>query len=716
MIYLPEILSSIEDPTGFLLESIKSALLIDDVTALVALLDEVENASATSLLEKLQLDSEFRSKVFAGIKTVTFNEAAIELFEADSIEELSRRASEIAPPDSLSSLAIYLQAIVRRDPSFSDDVAFLTLKGKRIYVRANVSVFENGDKTFAVNSFTNITDWFNDRNALAAVRTRYALALKGSQFGVWDYDIVNQQVIRDAEYHRILGYGEGELDSSVMGVRALMHPEDLSQLDAMSEFPDSFDYEFRVRRKSGEYRWVRLEGSVCEWNAAGEKIRAVGTVRDTTVERQQLELMNLEKEIFKYASEGTSVESLISLVASKLDVAFPALRCLVLMLDDSRQSIRYAAAPSLPEDVRKSLLGFPIMSEPTTCRAAMQAGSFQFMHDEGQVRQFSTTAAFCASVGIKTIGSMPITDSTNTTLGTICLASNDSNSSPPEDLVSVERVARSLALVIEREKQRDRARKRELQIQNQQKFESLGKLASGIAHDFNNLLTVITTNAELCSFNLPSENQTANDNLDQVVYAAEMASSLCKQMLTFAGQSKSKTQHVDLAQAAAKVASLVGSATKKGIHIDLQIAQGTPNVWGDVTALSQVLLNLLTNAIEAIGESGEVHIDVATKQVEQADIDGFVYGGKIQPGEHVYVTVKDNGAGISPETLHCIFDPFFTTKSTGQGVGLATVLGIVEQHGGAIDLQSSVGSGTEFTILFPALSDLQPAAEKSVAN
>ncbi|EMI18712.1 multi-sensor hybrid histidine kinase [Rhodopirellula maiorica SM1] len=716
MIYLPEILSSIEDPTGFLLESIKSALLIDDVSGLVSLLDGMDDTSSTSLAEKLESDPGFRDKVFAGIKTVTFNEAAVELFEADSIEELSRRAAEIAPPESLSSLAAYLQAIAGRDPRFSDDVAFVTLKGKRIYVRANVNIFENGDKTFAVNSFTNITDWYNDQNALAAVRTRYALALKGSQFGVWDFDILNQQVIRDAEYHRILGYGEGELDSSVMGVRALMHPEDLSDLGTMEEFPDSFDYEFRVRRKSGEYRWVRLEGSVCEWNAAGEKIRAVGTVRDTTVERQQLELMNLEKEIFKNASDGTSIESLISLVASKIDVAFPALRCLVLMLDDSRRSIRYAAAPSLPEDIRKSLLGFPIMSEPTTCRAAMQSGSFQFMHDAWSSREFSSTAAFCTPVGIKTIGSMPITDSTNTTLGTICLASNDSNCGPPEDLVSLERVARSLALVIERDKQRDRARKRELQIQNQQKFESLGKLASGIAHDFNNLLTVITTNAELCSFNVPADNRVANDNLNQVVYAAEMASSLCKQMLTFAGQSKSQTQHVDLAQAATKVASLVGSATKKGIHIDLHIAPGTPNVWGDVTALSQVLLNLLTNAVEAIGESGEVQIDVATKQVDQAEIDGFVFGGKIQPGEHVYVTVKDNGAGISPETLRYVFDPFFTTKSTGQGVGLATVLGIVEQHGGAIDLQSSVGSGTEFTILFPALAELQPAAEKSVSN
>lgn len=715
MIHLPEILSSIENPTSFLLESIRSAVLIDDVTALVSILDEIDDTSERSLIEKLKLDSEFRNQVFAGIQTVTFNKAAVELFEAESIEELNRRASELAPPESLSSLAGYLQAIDRRDSNFSDDVAFMTLKGKRIYVRANVNVFSNGDKTFAVNSFTNITDWYNDRNTLAAVRTRYALALKGSQFGVWDFDIPNQQVIRDTEYLRILGYREGEIDRSVMGVRALMHPEDLSQLDAMGEFPDTFDYEFRVRRKTGEYRWLRLEGSVCEWNANGEKIRAVGTVRDTTVERQQLELMNLEKEIFKNASEGTSIESLLFLVASKIDVAFPALRCLVLMLDEARQSIRFAAAPSLPEDVRKTLLGFPIMSEATTCRAAMQSGSFRFIQDVMLSPDFSATAAFCGPIGIKTIGSMPITDSTNTTLGTICLASNDANCGPPEDLVSLERVARSLALVIEREKQKERARKRELQLQNQQKFESLGKLASGIAHDFNNLLTVIMTNAELCNFNLPP-GSVANDNLDQVVHAAEMASSLCKQMLTFAGQSQSQTQHVDLAQAATKVASLVGSATKKGIHIDLHIAPGTPNVWGDVTALSQVLLNLLTNAVEAIGESGEVHIDVATKQVSQVEIDGFIFSGKIQPGEHVYVTVKDNGGGISPETLRYIFDPFFTTKSTGQGVGLATVLGIVEQHGGAIDLQSAEGSGTEFTILFPALSDLQPAAEKSVSN
>ena len=714
MLQIPEFLTSIENPTRFLLESIKTAVVIDDVTELVARLNQYKDTADISLMDTILRDPEFLTALLSGIQTLSFNQSAVDLFEAESMTELRSRSSEIILPESIPRLIGYLQSLLRDDPTYSTDVALVTLKGKRIYVRANFCVIKNGDKTFTVNSLTNISDWYDDRNALAAVRTRYALALKGSQFGVWDFDIVNKQVIRDAEYLRILGYREGELDSSVMGVRALMHPDDLEQLDAMLEFPDTFDYEFRIRKKDGEYRWIRLEGSACQWNQEGEKIRAVGTVRDTTVERQQLELMNLEKEIFKYAAEGTTIESLLTLVAEKLDIAFPTRRSLILMLDDARNSVRMAVGPSFPEELTESLIGFPIMSEPTTCRAAMESGSFLFVQDVWSSQEFAATAAFSAPIGIKTIGSMPITDSTNTALGTICLASNNPNTTAPEDIVSLERVARTLALVIEREKQKERSRKRELQIQNQQKFESLGKLASGIAHDFNNLLTVIMTNAELCNFNTSSAS-VAKDNLDQVVHAAEMASALCKQMLTFAGQSQSQTQQVDLAQTATKVASLVGSATKNDIRIDVNTAANTPFVLGDSTAISQVLLNLMTNAVEAISESGAVRIDIATKRVEQSDIDGFLFGGKIQPGEHVYVSVKDNGNGIAPETLRCIFDPFFTTKASGQGVGLATVLGIIEQHGGAIDLQSSVGTGTEFTILFPALCDLQPTAEQSAS-
>ncbi len=713
MTHALEFLSSIDDPTSFLLESIKAAVTIDDVTEVTAQLRVLRDSGVTSLADAIKDDAELLKTLLAGIHTIGFNQSAIALFEADSMVELRSRTSEILLPESLPSLVGFLQSLLDQDPVHASDVGLSTLKGNWIYVRADFRVVQHGEKIYTINSFTDITDWYNDRQSLAAVRTRYALALKGSQFGVWDWDVQKNQVTRDTEYHRILGYGEDEIDCSAESVQALMHPDDQRRVAEMPSIPNVLDFQFRIQQKTGGYRWIHLEGAVCEWNDSGEQLRAVGTVRDVTVERQQLELMDLEREIFKLASEGTSLKALLSLVASKVDLAFPELRTIVLLLDDARQSVGFAAAPSMPKDVLQSLIGFPVMAEPTACCNAMKSGVFQFVQDLSAGEGFPSAEAFYTPLGIQATGSMPIVDSTSTTLGTICLTSNTPFWSPPEDLIGLERVARSLALVMERMKQKERSRRRAVQMQNQQKFESLGKLAGGIAHDFNNLLSVIRTNAELCQFNSGMGAANTQESLDQIMHAAEMASSMCKQMLTFAGQSKSQTQQVDLVAEAKKVASLVRSATKAKIKIELCADPGTPPVVGDSTALSQVLLNLLTNAVEAIGEAGTVQINVAMRRVEQAEIEGFVFSGKIRPGEHIYVSVKDDGSGIDQETLRCVFDPFFTTKSTGQGVGLATVLGIVEQHGGAIDLRSAVGQGTEFVVLFPVVCEPQRTLQTS---
>lgn len=253
--------------------------------------------------------------------------------------------------------------------------------------------------------------------------------------------------------------------------------------------------------------------------------------------------------------------------------------------------------------------------------------------------------------------------------------------------------------------ERARAQKR---LQEAQRLESLGVLAGGIAHDFNNLLAVIVGNTNLAREEMPSD-APPQEYLAAVETAAHRAASLCAAMLAYAGKGRHKRTSLDLNGFLEETVNLLRVSTPSNVRLAGDFDDQVSMVIGDPAQLQQVFMNLLLNAIEAIGTAeGTVVIRTSRTTLSAQELDALLMPSPT-PEHFVCVEVQDDGPGMTEDVQAHIFDPFFTTKVFGRGLGLSAVRGIIEQHNGAISVESRVGAGTTFRLLLP-LPNVTPVA------
>jgi PAS domain S-box-containing protein len=245
-------------------------------------------------------------------------------------------------------------------------------------------------------------------------------------------------------------------------------------------------------------------------------------------------------------------------------------------------------------------------------------------------------------------------------------------------------------------------RKIEAQLGHTQKLESLGVLAGGVAHDFNNLLVGIMGNASLA---LESTSSSSPNRLllEDVVTASERAADLTRQLLAYAGKGRFIVQPVDISTLIREIANLIQASIPKQAQLRLELEDGLPCIEADATQIQQLVMNLIINGAEAIGDHvGTVMVTSGVQQVDEYYMKSVPSGYGLSPGRFVFLEVQDTGCGMDQETVARIFDPFFTTKLMGRGLGLAAALGIVRGHHGAIKVYSQPGRGSTFKVLFPA--------------
>jgi PAS domain S-box-containing protein len=255
----------------------------------------------------------------------------------------------------------------------------------------------------------------------------------------------------------------------------------------------------------------------------------------------------------------------------------------------------------------------------------------------------------------------------------------------------------------DRRKAEEEHQKLEAQVQHAQRLESLGVLAGGIAHDFNNLLASIMGYASLAAMDLPEDSR-ARKSVDQVLVAAKSAADLTQQMLAYSGRGTFVLDAVNVTQLIEGVVRLLESTISKKAALRLQLASELPAIQADASQIRQVVMNLITNAAESLGDrTGTVQVTTGVERAELGELPAISPGHVLPAGEYVYIEVRDDGCGMDPETLGKIFDPFFTTKFTGRGLGLAAVLGIIRGHRGSIQVQSEPDHGTVFRVIFPAI-------------
>jgi PAS domain S-box-containing protein len=263
-----------------------------------------------------------------------------------------------------------------------------------------------------------------------------------------------------------------------------------------------------------------------------------------------------------------------------------------------------------------------------------------------------------------------------------------------------ERQAAGYAVVLrdlsEQMRAQETLRRSEDQLRHSQKMDAVGRLASGIAHDFNNVLTAIQGHVQFLLEDLPAD-LPSRDDAEEIRKAADRATELTRQLLTFARKQPSRPVSLNPNALITDIEKLLRRLIRADVTLDT-VMEDVPNVVIDPGQLEQVIVNLVVNARDAIGSAGGITVTTSCINLEE------IYsarGLQLPPGEYVRISVSDTGAGMSLETQVQIFEPFFTTKSEGTGLGLSTVYGIVKQAGGHVSVYSEEGSGTTFKVFLP---------------
>ena len=266
------------------------------------------------------------------------------------------------------------------------------------------------------------------------------------------------------------------------------------------------------------------------------------------------------------------------------------------------------------------------------------------------------------------------------------------------DGVYIMAIVRDITERLLAEEERTRLQANVLQAQ---KLESLGVLAGGIAHDFNNLLMVILGNADLVLQDI-SPDSPIRDSLEDIEHAARRAAELCKQMLAYSGKGRFVVKSIDLTNVVGETIHMMEVTLEKKAKLKVSLMDGLPSIDADVSQIRQLVMNLVTNAFEALGDSnGTISVNTGFRMCDEFDLKTPFIEDTPATGKYIFLEVSDSGSGIDREVQPKIFDPFFSTKFTGRGLGLPAVLGIVRGHGGVINVKSRKGYGSTFTVLFP---------------
>ena len=512
-----------------------------------------------------------------------------------------------------------------------------------------------------------VTRRFRAEAKLATSETRMDRVIAGAQLGLWDRDVVSGHLTFNRRWAEMLGYTLEEVEPHERAWQKLIHPEDLQRVtcalnDHIKGQTPFYETEHRLRMKDGRWKWVLTRGSVVERDENGHPLRVSGTHIDLT-ERKRAEVER---------------HRLLEIIGATTDY--------IATMDLEGRTI-YANGMLL------RLRGHPDL-------AAARGRPLSDHHPDWVVRLLFREAIPAALAQGSWHGETAMLDREGREfpVSQLLLMHRDDDGQP----AFLSTIIRDISLQKQAEVDRMETERRMLQAQ---KLESLGVMAGGIAHDFNNLLTAMLGNASLARLDLPADSP-VHHSLGQIEKAAIRAAELCKEMLAYSGRSHLAVTRADLSDLVEDTTQLLQVSISKKCVLKLELHQPLPAILADPTQIRQIVMNLVINASDAIGErSGFIRVSTGVMRVDRSYLEATFLSPDLPVGDYVFLEVNDNGCGMPPDVKARIFEPFYTTKFTGHGLGLAAVLGIVRAHRGTIKVYSEPGRGTTFKLLFPALEE-----------
>lgn len=573
---------------------------------------------------------------------------------------------QIVHPDDRQRLQQVFQQIIETGQGAALQYKIVRPSGeiRHAYSQGEAEYDSNGVLRRVFGTTLDITERVVAEERVRSSEERLALAFEGSSDGFWDWNVVSGDCYFSPRIVEWLEFDPHEFQHHVKFWEELIHPDYLQAFnEAYREHVDNqtthYEIEERVRTKSGSWIWVLSRGKVVQWNEDGTPLRAAGTWTNIT-SRKIME------------ARATQLGRILDKSVNEVYVIDPMTLQIVEANQRASQNTGYTVQelmrltiPELQQDWDEGelkALGAPLL-----------AGTVEAIRSEGtHVRKDGTTYPIEVAVQL-----MEWYDKTV--------------------FVSV------VSDVTDKRKAEQEFENLQAQLRHAQRLETIGTLAGGIAHDFNNILTPILGYADMAASEMDPESNSRRD-IEQVIQAAYRAKGLVQQILAFSRQSEQVRHPLNIDMVVKETLRLMRASVPPHIEI-IQNIENVGTVLSDPTLLNQILMNLCTNAYQAISdESGEIEITLTSERVREME---FAERGKLSDGLYAKLTVRDTGAGMDAATIGRIFEPFFTTKEVGQGtgLGLSVVHGIVQAHGGAITVDSRPGLGSRVTVYLPLLSE-----------
>ena len=518
---------------------------------------------------------------------------------------------------------------------------------------------------------TDITALRDAHRQLADQAARFRDTIRAAGVFEWRMDSVTRQFDITPEYLALLGLKPGTVPLTTGAWFAWFHPEDRAAVtaivrEAMAGRKPGFEFEYRTTGTDGVERWFLTRGAVAYGPDGGPGVSTGVTIDITDRKRAELALADTRDAFHRFMTYCPAAAW--------------------IMGDDGRYEFVNARL-----ELNAGRPAAEILGRTTADVFPSDVAALYVDHD----RQVLATG-------------QPVTE-------TEFVCGADGRQSPclvvrfPLDSPGHHRRLGGFSLDIsELHRLQEEQRVVERQLLQTQKLESLGVLAGGIAHDFNNLLTGVLGYASLARLDDTLSADT-DSHLRQIEAAAQRAAELCKQMLAYAGRGQVVVQPLDLNHVVWEMAQLLATAVSKRAVLKFNLAAVLPAVQADATQIRQVVMNLITNASDAIAEqSGVITLSTGLIDADPTYLRD-IGAPDLPPCQYVYLEVSDTGVGMTDEVKARIFEPFYTTKFTGRGLGLAAVQGIVRAHVGAIKIYSQPGKGTTFKVLLPTADGIATA-------
>ena len=588
---------------------------------------------------------------------------------------------QIHPDDAKRRIAALEDHLAGRTPLYEGEYRVRHADGRYrwVLIRGMCTRDATGRPLRMAGSVSDIDAQKHAEEALRLSEERYATAMTGSNEGHWVWDIGTDELFASPMVKEVFGLPADEVITTRNAFleRVRFHPGDLEALqrrvdDHLAGSTPRLENEYRILLADGTVRWIQSRGQVFR-DADGRPLRMAGASIDITERKRADEALQQSEQRYQLAIAGVNQGVWDWDLAS--DMVFMSARAQELLgrvpgrqmrprrewiahweyHAEDRVRVRHALSAYLRGTTRTFEVEY---------RMRHASGAWRWYHDRG-------------------------------------LALRDAEGRPYRMAGSIEDVTDRK----EAEAQRDRL---EGQLRQAQKLEAMGTLAGGVAHDFNNILAAILGYGEMVQKEA-AEGTSMRRHIDAAMSAGMRAKALVERILAFSRSGMGERVQVHVQSVVAEVLDIVEGSLPAGVTLERSLGAGNAAVLGDPTQLHQVVMNLCSNAVQAIDGEGRVSVAIDTLVLSEARL---VTTCNLPRGEYVRLCIADTGSGIDPKVIDRIFDPFFTTKSVGvgTGLGLSLVHGIVTDLGGGIEVENRPGAGASFTVYVPRQGEVAAPA------